>query len=203
MCRINCFISCRGYVSFVLSALGILANWQVRCLLQTVEKAFQVMLSTVSEEISQQLRDCQPNAIVTLSTILHTVQEAIKLTGTQTKPLIIIAPGLESASDIPAGTVDLRQMLQDSVDTSDVRFTGNIDDTAVLPYSSGTTGLPKGVMLSHRNIVSNIAQINDCHEICPSEPALGMTLVFVQAISLGINGLCLAYNTGKTAFLHQ
>ena len=29
---------------------------------------------------------------------------------------------------------------------------------AVLPYSSGTTGVPKGVMLSHRNLVANVAQ---------------------------------------------
>ena len=29
----------------------------------------------------------------------------------------------------------------------------------VLPYSSGTTGLPKGVMLTHRNLVANLAQI--------------------------------------------
>ena len=161
------------------------------------------MLSTVSEEISRQLRDCQPKAIVTLSAILHTVQEAIKLTGTQANPLIVIAPGLESASEIPAGTVDLRQMVQDGVDISDVRFTGNIDDTAVLPYSSGTTGLPKGVMLSNRNLVSNIVQINDSHQICPTKPALGMTILFIQALSLGINGLSLAYNTGKTACLPE
>ncbi len=32
------------------------------------------------------------------------------------------------------------------------------DDTIVLPYSSGTTGLPKGVMLTHRNCACNIAQ---------------------------------------------
>ncbi len=31
-------------------------------------------------------------------------------------------------------------------------------DIAVLPYSSGTTGLPKGVMLTHRNLVANIMQ---------------------------------------------
>jgi acyl-CoA synthetase (AMP-forming)/AMP-acid ligase II len=31
-------------------------------------------------------------------------------------------------------------------------------DVAVLPYSSGTTGFPKGVMLTHRNLVANICQ---------------------------------------------
>jgi non-ribosomal peptide synthetase component F len=30
---------------------------------------------------------------------------------------------------------------------------------AVLPYSSGTTGMPKGVMLTHRNLVANILQV--------------------------------------------
>jgi acyl-CoA synthetase (AMP-forming)/AMP-acid ligase II len=158
-------------------------------------------LSTVSEEISRQLRDCQPKAIVTLYATLHTVQEAIKLTGTPTNPLIVIAPGVESASDFAAGTVDLRQMLQDGVDTSHVRFTGNIDDIAILPYSSGTTGLPKGVLLSHRNIVSNIAQENDRHELCPTVPALGMTFLFIQAGSPGDTGLPLGCNARKTACL--
>lgn len=32
------------------------------------------------------------------------------------------------------------------------------DKLALLPYSSGTTGLPKGVMLSHRNLVANLVQ---------------------------------------------
>ncbi|XP_065564516.1 uncharacterized protein LOC136029918 [Artemia franciscana] len=34
------------------------------------------------------------------------------------------------------------------------------NDTLILPYSSGTTGLPKGVILSHSNIVYNLCQIH-------------------------------------------
>ena len=36
----------------------------------------------------------------------------------------------------------------------------NVNNTklALLPYSSGTTGLPKGVMLTRKNIISNICQ---------------------------------------------
>ncbi|MGH7634823.1 MAG: AMP-binding protein, partial [Gemmatimonadaceae bacterium] len=33
-----------------------------------------------------------------------------------------------------------------------------LEDIAVLPYSSGTTGLPKGVMLTHHNLTANIRQ---------------------------------------------
>lgn len=40
------------------------------------------------------------------------------------------------------------------------------DNLAFLLYSSGTTGLPKGVRLTHRNIVSNIVQVEQ-PDTCP------------------------------------
>ena len=40
---------------------------------------------------------------------------------------------------------------------------GSMETLAALPYSSGTTGLPKGVMLSHHNLVSNVYQFLGPH----------------------------------------
>jgi 4-coumarate--CoA ligase len=45
----------------------------------------------------------------------------------------------------------------------------DLDDVVVLPYSSGTTGLSKGVMLTHRNLVANTEQITTAAQISPDD----------------------------------
>lgn len=58
----------------------------------------------------------------------------------------------------PEGTASFSALASGTVDTlPDV--TVDPEDTVYLPYSSGTTGNPKGVMLTHRNIVCNLRQI--------------------------------------------
>lgn len=46
------------------------------------------------------------------------------------------------------------------LESSEFKKDTKYDDLTALLYSSGTTGLPKGVMLTHRNLVSNCQSIN-------------------------------------------
>ncbi|GGB32136.1 4-coumarate--CoA ligase [Gordonia jinhuaensis] len=49
---------------------------------------------------------------------------------------------------------------------------------AVLPYSSGTTGNPKGVMLTHRNLVANVAQIQPLQDTTPDDNIIAILPFF-------------------------
>ena len=56
--------------------------------------------------------------------------------------------------------LSLSSLLQDSGDMVASCDSPTSEDLCVLPYSSGTTGVPKGVMLTHANLVANMAQLN-------------------------------------------
>lgn len=51
-------------------------------------------------------------------------------------------------------------------------------DVCVLPYSSGTTGLPKGVMLTHRNLVANLLQGGSLLQLVPGSTTLAILPFF-------------------------
>lgn len=48
------------------------------------------------------------------------------------------------------------------------------EDLVALPYSSGTTGLPKGVMLTHHNLVSNLCQTHSVEQLSDEEVLIGI-----------------------------
>jgi len=65
-------------------------------------------------------------------------------------------------------------------------------DIAALPYSSGTTGLPKGVMLTHRNLVANLVQTAVLHAIEETDRIiLVLPLFHIYGLQVVLNlGLC-------------
>jgi fatty-acyl-CoA synthase len=73
-------------------------------------------------------------------------------------------------SDTPAGTVNFDSIISLGADIPDdclnaVEATLDCHDTINMQYTSGTTGFPKGVMLTHYNIVNNGFNIGECMKL--------------------------------------
>jgi len=104
-----------------------------------------------AEELYRQVVDANAKAVLAHSFALKPAQEAAQRARV---PLII----LDKAGD--DNTYSFPEMASSGLDGAP-EFLANApkpEDLALLPFSSGTTGLPKGVMLTHRNLVANIHQ---------------------------------------------
>ncbi|KAK0255502.1 hypothetical protein B0A54_10270 [Friedmanniomyces endolithicus] len=108
-------------------------------------------LYRVSELVSQ-LKSSQAQALVTHVACLQVAREAVLLAGVPLDRVLLVGPRdskgmFRHFSDVQPLTTDVRKVAIDPK-----------EDLAYLVYSSGTTGSPKGVMLTHENIVANMLQ---------------------------------------------
>ncbi|MEU6625058.1 AMP-binding protein [Streptomyces litmocidini] len=123
------------------------------------------------EEFAKQLRDSSARWIVTVSPLLASARAAAALAGGIEEILVCDrAPegeGVRSLQDFLASTAPVPEI---AVDPD--------EDVAVLPYSSGTTGVPKGVMLTHTSIATNLAQLEPLIPMGPGDRILAVLPFF-------------------------
>lgn len=103
-----------------------------------------------AEEFARQLRDSGAAWIVTVSPLLETARKAAEQAGGVREIFVC---------DTAEGHRSVLDFLASAAPEPEVSF-DPATDLAALPYSSGTTGIPKGVMLTHRNIATNLAQLD-------------------------------------------
>ncbi|WP_282702617.1 4-coumarate--CoA ligase family protein [Streptomyces sp. CC219B] len=120
------------------------------------------------EEFAKQLGDSRARWIITVSPLLETARRAAELAGGVQEIFVCdSAPGHRSLIDMLASTAP-----EPHIDIDPA------EDIAALPYSSGTTGIPKGVMLTHRQIATNLAQLEPAMPAKPGDRILAVLPFF-------------------------
>uniref|UniRef100_A0A1D1ZDX3 4-coumarate--CoA ligase n=1 Tax=Anthurium amnicola TaxID=1678845 RepID=A0A1D1ZDX3_9ARAE len=159
-------------------------------------------------ELRHQVEDAQAGLVVTTAPLYHKVSELgvpIMVVGEErvsgaeegTPGVIYWEELLEAADRAGVGAASVEG---EGSDCTDVVVQS---DLCALPYSSGTTGTCKGVMLSHRNLVANLC--STLHGVNPEMAAGQVTTLGLMPFFhiYGIMGICFAglRNRGKVVVM--
>ncbi|MBR4572500.1 MAG: AMP-binding protein [Prevotella sp.] len=120
---------------------SIFAVWQKRAIVVPVDAT-----STVGD-LAYILNDCQPECVITSANNVKTTLEAVKEAKSEAKIL-----------DIEA-LVNPNANLNPNPNAED--YEPDMDDVSLICYTSGTTGNPKGVVLTFGNLFANIRSVSE------------------------------------------
>ena len=111
-----------------------------------------------AEEIGVQFADSEAVLIVTIPELFEKCTAAAQLART-VREIVVFGEA--------DGATPYRELFAHG-NTPPVVEIDPATDVAALPYSSGTSGIPKGVMLTHRNLVANLQQMEAVTEVIDS-----------------------------------
>lgn len=129
--------------------------------------AVQVNPMYVEREIEHVLNDSGSEYIVVLDALYPKVKKAQPKTSL--KKVIVVSFGGQKM-DLAEGDCYFEEFLNTELDIPTVEINRD-EDVALLQYTGGTTGLSKGVMLTHTNLLANFNQVCDfAYKTCEDKP---------------------------------
>jgi acyl-CoA synthetase (AMP-forming)/AMP-acid ligase II len=133
-------LHCPNSESFIVAAHAV---WRIGAVLTPIG------LLATPHTVAHQIKDSGAKLLLTLAGLGDGGEEAAELAGLDADQIVHLDTGR-----------GLNQMYAERNTPPAVDF-DPATHLAALPYSSGTDGLPKGVRLTHRNLVANMAQLGD------------------------------------------
>jgi len=187
-----CALNARGFVrgdrvavylqnvpQFVIAMLG---TWKAGGIMVSVNPMLR------HKEVTLILKDSGARALVTLESLYHEVAQTVVAdskveTVYTTSELEFLGehrPALlkDSKRLACAGASDLMETLQKFLGQSPTPVAIDSQDTALLTYTSGTTGPPKGAMNTHANIVYNTQTYRAWMDLSSKDVILGVAPLF-------------------------
>ena len=138
-----------------------------------------------AEELEYILTDAEPKYIFTSNKNFDTAKEAVKLSGKEIKII----------------NVDFLSVPENFKVDEYVIYSPDSEDTGVLLYTSGTTGKPKGVILTFDNLMSNVDAITEIKLATPKDRLLAL-LPYHHVLPLSIN-LLMAIHIGTLIVIND
>jgi len=132
---------------------GFYALWQCGAVVIPIDS------TVVGDEFSEIIDDAEPSHILCSSDSFGRAKNEILLCKNK-NPLIINIDELMNKSS--------------SADDSDVTFSNNEEDIALIMYTSGTTSKPKGVMLSYRNLKASVDSLAELKMLTENDRLLAL-----------------------------
>ena len=135
-----------------------------------------------AREMEHQFNDSGAKALICLANMAHLAEQVVPKTGVRHvivtevgdmlptfKRLLVNAAVKHIKKMVPAwsipGAVPFVKAMKMGAGGSFTEANPGLEDTAVLQYTGGTTGVAKGAMLTHRNLIANMLQ---CKVMMPS-----------------------------------
>jgi acyl-CoA synthetase (AMP-forming)/AMP-acid ligase II len=126
-----------------------------------------------AKDIAKQLTDSGAAMLITVSALAPQALQAAGEVGLAADRIVVLdGPG--TATD---GYPNAAELLDAPPPAPQVTF-DPATHLAALPYSSGTTGNPKGVMLTHTNLAANVAQIRPIQGLVPNDRVVAVLPFF-------------------------
>ncbi|MBO0791714.1 MAG: acyl--CoA ligase, partial [Ktedonobacteraceae bacterium] len=130
---------------YVISWFAIARSGAVAC---PMNPAFK------EREVAYQLANSEAVAVVVQQELLPLLQQ-VRAQAPELQYLVVVGSGQSLSQE---GLVYFSDLVRTHSSAPPAEVALEMEDVVALPYSSGTTGLPKGVLLSHKNLVYNACQ---------------------------------------------
>lgn len=146
-------------------------------------------------QVAHILKDCDVSVLMTTSTRLWSLQPFLE--DCPSLRTVVLTGPVETAGNIPVPVVSYDQVLQ-STESAPHRVIDT--DIAAIFYTSGSTGLPKGVVLSHRNLVAGAASVASYLNNSSDDRILALLPISFDA---GFSQITTSMLVGATLVLHN